>query len=69
MNPSHPSSESKTPAKRRDEITVLRCTLPVEPWTASVDEFARWLDAQIAELDARFAEYSTVSGRRKAFSR
>jgi hypothetical protein len=69
MNSSHPSKPTGKSSKGRDEITALRCNAESEPWTAPVEVFAAWIDLQIAQLEAQFAQYSTVSGRRKSFSR
>lgn len=54
---------------KRDEITKLRCATDSTPWEHPIDEFAAWMDEQISGLEVRFAKYSTVSGRRKSFSR
>jgi hypothetical protein len=54
---------------KRDEITKLRCATDSTPWEHPVEEFAAWLDEEIVRLEDRFAQYSTISGRRKSFSR
>lgn len=54
---------------KRDEITKLRCPTDSTPWEHPVEEFAAWLDEEIARFEVRFAQYSTISGRRKSFSR
>jgi hypothetical protein len=69
MNSSHPSKSTGKSSRGRDEITVLRCETANEPWNVPVDEFAAWIDTQITQLEVQFAQYSTVSGRRKSFSR